>query len=602
MKDIFAFCFQLTSVNMSSFDTSKVTMMRGMFFRNYNLKYLDLSNFNTSLVKNMTVLCYNCFSLVYLNLYSFKINNEVNITNSFQNLPETTKICVNDSYTKNLLFNETRKNDCEDICFKKNIKIDLSKNKCVEYCNESKNIYEYNNFCNENCSNGFPILINNLYTCFDIIPENYYLDEIENIYKDCFITCKNCYGPGDKLNHNCIECKPGFIFLNESNYDTNCYKNCNHLYYFDELNNYNCTNNEECPENYKLLKEKNKCIKECKNDQFYKYEYNNICYYQCPIETYTLNDFKCYIKNVTHEDFLENIINMISYEINITEINNGPDLFFKKENISYAFTTTSKQNDYFQNNPITSIKLGDCEIELKRHYDIPLNDSLYILKIDVPLDGMKIPKIEYEVYYTIYKNNLTKLNLSICQDIKIDISIPIDISKEDLDKNNASSGFYNDLCYTLTSEKGKDKVLSDRQNDFVEKNMTVCEENCEFTNYDDDQKKAICSCYVKLKLPIISEVKIDTNQLYSNFKDIKNIGNFKMMKCAYLFLKRKNIFKNSANYLLIILLSLSIITIIRFCSHSYGIIKSEINKIYKSKTSKNKKIKENNQIIKKKKN
>ena len=619
MFDLFAYCYKLISLNLTNFDTSNVKNMQGIFYSCYSIKYLDLSHFDVSKAINLKVIIKHCINLKYLDISNFNISSIASLSNTFYNctnltilkldnleinegnktiffehIPLNIKYCSNENNIINYLLEINRtSNNCSDICFKKNIKIVDDNNNCVESCNETDSKYEYGNICYTKCPYGYPSLINNEYICLNELPENFYLDENENIYKECFITCKNCYGKGNKLNHNCIECKPGFIFLNESNYDNNCYKNCNHLYYFDELNEHNCTEGGGCPEKYKLIKEKNKCIKECKNDQFYQYEYNNICYYQCPSETYTLNDFKCYIKNETHKDFLENIINMISYKINITELNNGPDLFFIKDNISYTFTTTSKQNDNFNNNPVTAINLGNCEIELKKHYDIPLNDNLYILKIDIPLDGMKIPKIEYEVYYPIYKNNLTKLNLSICQNIKIDISIPIDIPKEDLDKYNASSGFYNDI---LTSEKGTDKILSDRQNDFVEKNMTVCEENCDFTDYDVTQKKAICSCYVKVKLPLINDVKIDKNQLYSNFKDIKNIANFKMMKCAYLFLNKKNIFKNSANYILIIILFLSIITIIRFSSYSYGVIKNEINKIYKSK-----KIKENNQIIKNKK-
>ena len=44
----------LTTLNLSSFDTSKVTNMRQMFFGMSNLTSLDLSNFNTSQVMNMS--------------------------------------------------------------------------------------------------------------------------------------------------------------------------------------------------------------------------------------------------------------------------------------------------------------------------------------------------------------------------------------------------------------------------------------------------------------------------------------------------------------------------------------------------------------------
>ena len=49
---------------------------------------------------------------------------------------------------------------------------------------------------------------------------------------------------------------------------------------------------------------------------------------------------------------------------------------------------------------------------------------------------MKIPKLEYEVYYPLYNsNNLTKLDLNLCKDSKIEISIAVSIN-DSLDKYN----------------------------------------------------------------------------------------------------------------------------------------------------------------------
>ena len=49
---------------------------------------------------------------------------------------------------------------------------------------------------------------------------------------------------------------------------------------------------------------------------------------------------------------------------------------------------------------------------------------------------MKIPRIEYEVYYPLYGVKLEKLNLSVCEDLKIEITIPVSINEEDIDKYN----------------------------------------------------------------------------------------------------------------------------------------------------------------------
>ena len=83
--------------------------------------------------------------------------------------------------------------------------------------------------------------------------------------------------------------------------------------------------------------------------------------------------------------------------------------------------------------------LGQCEDTLKNDYNLSDNDSLYILQIISEEIGMKIPKVEYEVYYPLYnKNNLTKLDLSSCKNTKIEITISVKIN-DTLDKYNASS-------------------------------------------------------------------------------------------------------------------------------------------------------------------
>ena len=128
----------------------------------------------------------------------------------------------------------------------------------------------------------------------------------------------------------------------------------------------------------------------------------------------------------------------------------------------------------------------------------------------------------------------------------------MDISIDELDKYNKSSGYYNDICYTLTSENGTDITLKDRQNEFKINNISICEEDCEFAYYDKINKKAICSCFTKIKMPLISEIKVDKQKLLSNFKDIRNIANFQLIKCIHWLFKAHNIFKNSAYFIFFI--------------------------------------------------
>ena len=109
---------------------------------------------------------------------------------------------------------------------------------------------------------------------------------------------------------------------------------------------------------------------------------------------------------------------------------------------------------------------------------------------------MKIPKIAYEVYYPLFGDNLIKLNLTVCKDSKIEISIPV-VLTNDIDQINPASEYYNNICYTYTSEDGTDISLSDRKNNFVNNNLTICEEDFNFNGYNYKTGKTSCSCKVQ---------------------------------------------------------------------------------------------------------
>ena len=78
-----------------------------------------------------------------------------------------------------------------------------------------------------------------------------------------------------------------------------------------------------------------------------------------------------------------------------------------------GLTTTYNQKLNRHKN-LSSIDFRECEYKLKDEYNISENDSLYILKLDVEEKGMKIPKIEYELYYPFENDKLSVLNLSFC--------------------------------------------------------------------------------------------------------------------------------------------------------------------------------------------
>ena len=93
MHDMFSSTsFRLTTLNLSSFDTSKVTNMAGMFKWIYALTTLDLSNFDTSNVTNMREMFDSMSNLTALNLSNFNTSKVTDMRDMFFNMPRLTTL------------------------------------------------------------------------------------------------------------------------------------------------------------------------------------------------------------------------------------------------------------------------------------------------------------------------------------------------------------------------------------------------------------------------------------------------------------------------------------------------------------------------------
>jgi hypothetical protein len=278
-----------------------------MFSGCTNLKTVIFGNFEATALRGMNSMFKGCTSLIYLQIFILPEreypNPRITITGVFSGINPFARYCINDSYTKDYLLRENAIYICSDTCMdESNIKVDLVDNKCVETCPNGRFVYKNTSICYGDCPhNSYPIFCDenecddSIRECFDETPENYYFDNSSQNYKKCYESCKYCYGEGNESNQNCKECKSDLIFYNNLLNISNCYEICNDYYYFDESNEFHCS--ESCPEEYKLIIENKKCIADCKNDDIYIFEYNNICYPQCPNGTYILEDEgdnKCY--------------------------------------------------------------------------------------------------------------------------------------------------------------------------------------------------------------------------------------------------------------------------------------------------------------------
>ena len=95
MSYMFRDCSELTSLDVTKFNTAKVTNMGYMFSGCSKLTSLDVTNFNTAKVTNMSYMFYSCSSLTSLDVTHFntaivtKMNNMFSSCSSFTSLDVT---------------------------------------------------------------------------------------------------------------------------------------------------------------------------------------------------------------------------------------------------------------------------------------------------------------------------------------------------------------------------------------------------------------------------------------------------------------------------------------------------------------------------------
>ena len=92
MRAMFENCSNLTSIDLSTFDTSKVNTMGSMFKNCTSLVSADLSNFNTSRVIKMNGMFYRCKSISSLDLSNFDTSKVTNMDSMFCNCNNLTTI------------------------------------------------------------------------------------------------------------------------------------------------------------------------------------------------------------------------------------------------------------------------------------------------------------------------------------------------------------------------------------------------------------------------------------------------------------------------------------------------------------------------------
>ena len=376
----------------------------------------------------------------------------------------------------------------------------------------------------------------------------------------------------------------------------------------ENSDNFNLINSNDiisykCPVEYiKLPIDKIQCINKCNLVHNNKFEINNICYAINPIFTNRIYycDILCSEKNIfkkiNNQDFniffnIDDIIylssiltnnakqeeiysynkilekieeSLTSKNYDTSDLDEGEEQCIKFNKMKISFSTTEKQKSNINKN-ITALDFTECENVLRTVYNISDDKKLYMRKIDIEQDKMKIPKILYDVYSKLNSTNLIKLNLSFCHNKKIDLFVPVIISNnENMDEYNTSSGYYNDICYKIKSKYNTDILIKDRQKEYIKYNKTLCQENCEFIEYNYNIKKAKCSCNVKGSFSSPDDFIINSKELLNNFKDIKSKANIDFIFCYKILFSKEGIIYNIGFYILISVIIFHVIIIIIF--------------------------------------
>ena len=94
MSGMFSGCSSLSRLDVSSFDTSKVTYMNSMFFGCSSLSSLDVSGFDTSEVTNMFYMFVGCSSLAGLDVSSFDTSQVKDMNSMFSDCRSLSRLDV----------------------------------------------------------------------------------------------------------------------------------------------------------------------------------------------------------------------------------------------------------------------------------------------------------------------------------------------------------------------------------------------------------------------------------------------------------------------------------------------------------------------------
>ena len=414
---------------------------------------------------------------------------------------------------------------------------------CYSSCNDCSKIGNETDHQCSVCKENF-YFKENTTNCYSGTIANYYFDNENYLYKECSSNCLVCSDA-----NTCTQCEEGYAlrsqFTNNPN-EAYCIKSSNHYYYIDEENNIIfMESKEKCPTKYPCLNEEtNQCFSS-----------NEMSQRDCNImllSNKTIKEIEEYIE--------ENAVNLYNEEYSHTRYENSFLIYD-------SFNTTGK-------GLLTELSLEGCEDKIREQYSIKEEDYFLIGHVEY-FD-------ERDVYYYIYLQNGTSIDMSICEDTSLVISQDIydedltldkekivELYKKKIDVFDISAPFFNDKCNSFSDNK-RDVPLMDRRVVYYQ-NITSIKEHCEYKKIDTDSFRMILKCNLtesNINKNILSLTGRNSNPSASSISE----SAFDLLRCIDRY-ALSSFFSNFGSvFMLIILFIQTILLIVYLC---------QINKLIK---------------------
>ena len=269
---------------------------------------------------------------------------------------------------------------------------------------------------------------------------------------------------------------------------------------------------------------------------------------------------------VNSKDSIDKVFELFQEQLKNKSINTNKNAIIEGEDVTFQMTKTGQKET---NNKVSHIDFFECEKILQEKFGI--DEPLIIITADIKRNDTISTQVEYQVFNP---NTLEQLNLSFCENAKINIYTPLNLDPETYnlakqlkeqgyDIFNSSDDFYNDICSTFNSENGTDIILNDRRKDFYKPNITLCEDNCQYDGFDIDSLKVKCQCGIKPNVNSdTSKSKFTPNTILENFYKLEKYANIKIATCYKQVFNLSRLKKNYGSYFIIVIAFLFIITMI----------------------------------------